>query len=79
MTAKTDAVAGTGIPGRAPARADVEREPRGRWTSGHGAGVLRRDAQANASATVVSFGALGHGIAGDDRAAQLAVEAEPPR
>jgi hypothetical protein len=34
---------------------------------------------ADATGTLVSFGALGHGIARNDRAAHFAAEAEPPR
>ena len=80
MTAKTDAAAGTRErpAGRRPGPAR-QRRPRARWTSRHGAGVLRCDVPADANATLVSFGAIGHGIARDERAAQLAAEAEPSR
>jgi len=43
------------------------------------AGVLRCDVPADANATLVSLGGLGHGIARDERAAQLAAEAEASR
>jgi len=84
-TTTKDLVAGSGFsrhprtPAGRPLGAACQRRPRVRWTSRHGAGVLRCDVPADANATLVSFGALGHGIARDERAAQLASEAEASR
>jgi hypothetical protein len=58
--------------------ATVQYARRARWTSRHGAGVLRCDVPADATGTLVSFGALGHGIARDDHAAHFATDGGPP-